>query len=293
MIRSMTGFGQVSRLTEGTSVSWEARSVNHRYLDPVIRLPKDWSHLEGEVRARLQQTVKRGRVELSLAVDELQQAPSEPEINWALAEGYLHAARTVSERLNVRGEPSLTELLAIPGLLTLRQPYKDRAAVEAAALQALDELLERLSGMRETEGRHLHAELLSRLGTVQSLHGKLLAFAPAVVEEYRSRLENRLSRLLEDERLPDEQRLAQEVAILADRCDITEELTRLTSHFTQFSLYLDEKEPAGRRLDFLLQEMNREANTIGSKSGSSDIARLVVEMKAELEKLREQVQNVE
>lgn len=292
MLRSMTGFGQALRQAGGYGIQLELKSVNHRFLETVVRIPRQWSYMEERLKKLIQGKITRGRLELSILMERDSASVQKAEINWPLADAYLAASRQLADKYSLDGKLAIQDLLSIPDLLAFKEDADEIHLVEEAMTDALQEALEQLAAMRETEGAHLHADIKERLLSLRRRVALLEELAPAVVDDYHRKLKQRLSTLLEDRSI-DEQRLALEVALIADKADIMEEITRLKSHFDHFDRIGEGSEPAGRKLDFLLQEMNREANTIGSKANSAEIAALVVEMKAEMEKIREQVQNLE
>lgn len=287
----MTGFG-VARGSDGPrAYVVEVRSVNHRYCDVRTHLPQDLAHLGPEIEARLRKAVRRGRIDVTVAVEIAETATVEPRLDLARARGFKAALERLATELGVEPTISLEQIANAPGVLRADQGATDRDP-RVAVMAALAEGIEGLSRMRAREGASLCEQLHGHLRDVGQLLERLRAQIPRVSADRRQRLEERLVALLEDAKL-DPARLAQEVAILADRADVTEELERLDSHIAQFTRMLGSSEPVGRKLDFLIQEMNREVNTIGSKSSDADLAYLVVDLKAELERLREQIQNLE
>lgn len=296
MLRSMTGFGQAVRNVSGTKLQIDIRSVNHRYSEVSIRLPREWLMLEDQLRKLVQQSLKRGRVDVFVTVEREAQLGQQAAVNWPLVESYVSAADQLHERLNLPAEERLrlVDILALPDAVGISEEQTDDVEqISAEMTDCLMEAVQQLTLMREAEGRHLHEELVRRLHTVNELHHQIELEAPAAVEHMRRKLRMRIEELLSESGGYDEQRFVMEVALLAERANIDEELTRLSSHCQQFQTMLESDEPVGRKLDFLIQEMNREVNTIGSKANYSAITNLVVDLKAELEKIREQVQNIE
>lgn len=291
MMRSMTGFGVGETPLGSGRISLEARSVNHRFLDVRVRLPREMTEhtlfVEQLARARL----SRGRVEICVRYD----GALGPALvlDKRRARDVLRALMELREELGLSEPVPLSVLGSIPDLFVLGTE-SDPEAVRAALSTALDGALAHLEAMRRAEGAHLRADLEGRLKVIESLAAEIAARAPDLAERHRRRLRERIAKLLEgsDARI-DAERLELEVAIFADHSDISEELTRLASHSAQFASLLRASEPVGRRLEFLLQEMAREVNTIGSKANEADVAFRVVELKAEIERMREQVQNVE
>lgn len=298
MLRSMTGYGQSELSFAGYQIQFEIRSVNHRYCEILIRQPKEWNRYEDMLRKTVQQHVRRGHVEVGIQVERQWTSEEGLQINWPLLRAYMQAAQLIKDEYRLIESMSydltVKDLLFAPDVLQSQQHQPE--SEEEMGLQLRQGLLEALTQftiMRETEGAHLRTVLDHHLGQVESCREEMVKRFPTIVSEYRQRLEQRIRDLLRDEYPPDEARLAMEVAIFADKCSIDEELARLSSHIQQFRQLMSDEEPTGRRMDFLLQEMNREANTIGSKANDAELTSYVVAMKSELEKLREQVQNIE
>lgn len=291
MPRSMTGFG-VARSEDGThTFAVEVRSVNHRYCDVRTHLPNDLAHLSPEIEAQVRKRVRRGRVDITVSTQVSEEATVEPTVDLARARGYKAAYQKLAEALGLQAQLDLALIAQAPGVMraeAARSPTDPKQPV----LQAVSQGLEELARMREDEGAALATQLQMHLTEVRRMVAAIVEMVPKVNAERRRRLDERLSTLLGDNRL-DPGRLAQEAALLADRADVTEEIERMDSHIEQFGKLLEADEPVGRKLDFLLQEMNREVNTVGSKSSDPDLAYLVVDLKTELERLREQVQNLE
>lgn len=293
MIRSMTGFGQAERSVQGTRIQIDMKSVNHRYHEINVRMPREWLHLEEPLKKRIQQQIKRGRVDVFVNIDLEPSASVSVELDWTLADGYIDAAKQLNERYGLADFPSAADLLRIPELVRPMRPELDPEAQADALLECVEEALGQLIRMRIAEGEHLHQDIGQRIGTVGRLGEQMAQVYPQAMNQYRDKLRSRIKELLEDPNAFDEHRFTMEVAVMADRTNIDEELTRLNSHVSQFNEALNSTEPIGRKLDFLIQEMNREVNTMGSKSNDPLLVNHVVELKAELEKIREQVQNME
>jgi uncharacterized protein (TIGR00255 family) len=291
MIKSMTGYGQGSADGEDFKVRVDVRTVNNRFLDIHLRLPQELASLEVTLKKQVQGGVRRGRVDLTISVDQMKQAKF--EINRPLVSGYLSALSELKSEFGLGGEPSLELLAKLPGALQVSQDSReldDRfvASVVAAVSQALVSLAE----MRVVEGQELATELGNRLDVIEGKLPSIESEAGQLPSIYREKLARRIQEILAGGAV-DEARLAQEAVLLADRSDISEEITRLKSHIIQMRDVLKSDEEVGKRLDFILQEMNREANTILSKSGDLAISDAAIIIKTEVEKLREQVQNVE
>lgn len=291
MIKSMTGFGKGSAEGENFTVRVDLRTVNNRFLDIHSRIPQEFSSLELSLKKQIQGRLKRGRVELTVAVEQTRQATF--EINRPLVAGYLAALSKAKTEFNLEGEATLELIAKMPGAIQATQNTGDLdSTVVAGIAEALAGALNSLTEMRLVEGQELFKELGSRLDRIEAQLPTIESEAARLPEIYRERLMKRLSEVLMSEQI-DESRLAQEAISLADRSDISEEIARLKSHVTQLRETINSDEEVGKRLDFLLQEMNREANTILSKSNDLSISDAAIIIKTEVEKLREQAQNVE
>ena len=288
-MRSMTGYGKC-QLQRGTwEVTIELRAVNHRYLDVAMRLPRNLLFLEDGVRKGLNQLV-RGHVDVYVTVRQTEGASRVVEADTALAASYMEAAKAIRDAIaGVENDLTISRLMKLEGVTTLTESAMDEETVSALCQDALAGAIANLDDMRLREGENLRADLAEHLDKVAALREQVVVYAPKVVEEYRARLTDKLSKLPIEP--VDPARLAQEVALMADKCAIDEELSRLNSHITQLRRYLDMQGETGKKMDFLIQEMNRETNTIGSKCSDAAIAQCVVDMKSEIEKLREQIQN--
>ncbi len=287
----MTGFGAGRGAVNGEEVDVEVRSVNHKYCEVKVRLPRELGALEHEVVRTVKERLARGGVDVAV-----RRTPSgslvAPRVDIGLAESYARAFAELQARLGLPGGVTLAEVIAAEGVVRLDERAIDVEIVGEALRRAVAAALTQLLAMRGREGEALARDLVARLDELERLVGRVAALAPQSVEQYRSRLSERVAELSRGMAI-DPARLAQEVAVFADRTDVAEEITRLRSHVAQVRALLGVSEPAGRKLDFLVQEMHREANTIGSKSQNADIAGVVVALKAEIERMREQVQNVE
>lgn len=290
-MRSMTGCGRSQQREGAWEVTVELKAVNHRFLDIACRLPRSLAFLDEIVRKALNARLQRGHVDVFVTVARTDASDRQVQVDEALAAAYRDAAERLAEVLGRAQRLDLAQLMAMEGVVTVTESDMDEEAVSAACRRAMDEAIDQLCAMRAREGDSLRADLTVHLDAAAALRENILLRAPKVVEDYRTRLQQRLAQLGADGVEP--QRVAQEVAIMADRCAIDEELSRLQSHIGQLRAYLDAQGETGKKMDFLIQEMNREANTIGSKASDAQIAQLVVDLKSEIEKLREQVQNVE
>jgi|CZCB01.1.fsa_nt_gi uncharacterized protein (TIGR00255 family) len=291
-IYSMTGYGRGQASRQDRVYAVEARSVNGRYLDIVCRVPRELAALEDLIRARVSDRIHRGRVEVTLSVE----YPTGSSRNFILDEEValqaFEAMKRLSRRLGIDETPSLRDLLTIPDVFRLEEPADSAESAWPAVQVALDSALDELLEMRRLEGDRLRADLLHRIVETEQLISEIQLRSPQVLDDYRQRVAERAQALSEGVKL-DQGRLEAEVALFADRASIDEELVRLSSHIEALRGTLQSGGVAGRKLDFILQECNREANTIGSKASDYDIGRLVIEIKSQLEKLREQVQNIE
>lgn len=289
----MTAYGRGEYQQGDTLLVSEIRSLNNRYRDIILRIPKNLQPLESELRAIISSRVRRGRIELSIQMEYAGEgSPHELELNMPLVDSYFRVFDQLSERFGLDQEIRLESLWDIKDVVLVRSKEVDIEEARHGLTEVLDQALDSLDKMKISEGRAIEADFVGRLDLLERYLHEVGERAPILVETYRKRLKDNIHRMLED-KVVDENRLAQEVALFAERSDITEEIVRIKSHLGQFRKYMSLDDALGRRLDFLLQEINREVNTLGAKGSDSSISSIVVEMKAELEKLREQVQNVE
>jgi uncharacterized protein (TIGR00255 family) len=291
MIRSMTGFGAGRGSAAGEELDVEIRSVNHKFCEVKVRLPRELAALEVDATKSVRERLARGGVDVSVRRAGSAAAVA-PRVDAALAEAYARAFAEIQSRLALPGHITVADVVSADGVIRLDERPLDLDAARQALRVGLGAALDALVAMRAREGAALAQDVAGRLDTVQALVDQAAALVPRSVEHHRARLSERIEELTRGMAL-DPARLAQEVALFADRTDVTEEVTRLRSHLAQARALLAGAEPAGRKLDFLVQEMHREVNTIGSKSQSAEIAAIVVAAKAEIERMREQVQNVE
>jgi uncharacterized protein (TIGR00255 family) len=291
MIKSMTGYGKGEAPHGGGRLTVEIRSVNHRYGEVYVKLPRNLMIFEKDVRKIVSERLRRGKIEVFIQHEPGVEG-STLAVNMKLAKAYVEAFSNLKKTLGLVGEVTLPMIVAQKDVLAADESHAVDASLGEALLAAVRNALENIEAMRKKEGEALLTDLRKRAETVSTLAAMVVRRAPLVVRDYRERLKERLAQLTADSTVSEE-RLIQEVAIMADRCDITEELVRLDSHLKQFDAALSIAEPVGRKLDFLLQEVSREVNTMGSKANDSEITRHVVELKTEIEKIREQVQNIE
>lgn len=290
-MRSMTGYGRALVEEDGREMTVEVRSVNHRFLDVSCRLPRSIGFLEDAVRKGVAARVARGHVDVFVNYVNRREDAREVRVDTVLAQAYRSALEELGKAVGLTQSASLIDYARLPDVLTVSEKQEDQDALRALLQRALEKALDQLCAMREMEGENMRADILSKMDAIASLQKQIASRAPLVVEEYREKLRARLCALLSGEL--DEARFATEVAIFADRAAIDEELVRLESHIAQIRAAAALQEPVGRKLDFLVQELNREVNTIGSKASDAQIAQHVVAAKGEIEKLREQVQNIE
>ena len=298
MPKSMTGYGRAQRLSDGRDVLVEIRAVNHRYYEFSARLPRTCMYLEEKLKTFLNGKIARGKVEVSVTITRPDGKDAQIAVNRSVAEGYVNALRMLNEEMGENGglwlsdDITLSSLLRLPDVFTVTKEQDDENAVWAVVSEAAAEALESFLSMRKAEGERLANDLLGKLSGLEAMLEKIEAIEPGVAESYRQKLLAKLTELLGDTNI-DEQRILTETAIFAEKTAIDEETVRLHSHIAQFRTLIASDEPVGRKLDFLVQEMNREVNTIGSKAQDLSITRLVVDMKSEIEKIREQIQNIE
>jgi len=292
MIKSMTGYGKGEAASPQGTFTAEIRSVNHRYGEVSVRMPRQFLALENEIKREVSAVLKRGKIDVSVQWEEASGADAVPQLNRELAKGYYDAFSRLNSELGLSQDVPLALILSQKGVMRDAAVAVEESELLPQLRQAVSGAVAAIEGMRYKEGEALASDLLARREQIARWVEQISQRTPQMVQEYQQKLAVRLEQLLGSTEL-DPARLAQEVALLADRCDITEELVRLASHFRQFDETLKLKEAVGRKLDFLMQEMNREVNTIGSKANDAAIATLVIQIKAEMEKMREQVQNVE
>ncbi len=292
MIKSMTGFGRVQETVDGMNVTVELRSVNHRYFEFTAKVPRTYGFLEEKLKTFTNSLVSRGKVECYVAVEQLEESETTVSVNASLAKGYVDALRQLSEMFDLSADVSAAALSRYPDVLVLQKTAADEERIWNAVRSVAEKAVRRFIEMRETEGAKLKADILSRADTILEHVAFVETRSPQTVKEYNEKLKQRMEELLGNTQI-DEQRLLTEAAIFADKIAVDEETVRLRSHISQLRTFMEADEPIGRKLDFLVQEINREANTIGSKAQDVEIAKRVIAVKAEVEKIHEQVQNIE
>ena len=292
MVKSMTGFGREHVVANGREIIVEIRSVNHRYYEFTARTPRSYGYLDEKLKAFLKSGISRGKVEASVTIYNQEGTDAEIELNESVANGYLKALRGSAESLGLEDDLTLTSIMRLPDVFTVVKKTDDEEViwneVKAVAQVALDRFVE----MRNVEGRKMYDDISSRLDFIEQTVGNIEMQSPNVSKNYSDRLYAKIKEVLEDKNI-DEQRILTEVAIFSEKVAIDEETVRLRSHIAQFRDLIDSDEPVGRKLDFLVQELNREVNTIGSKAQDLSITKMVVDLKSEIEKIREQIQNIE
>ena len=292
MIKSMTGYGRGKQLLHGRDITVEVRSVNNRYLDCTVKLPRSYIFAEDAIKAGVQKAVSRGKVDVFVTVDSTGADTSVVQLNRGLAKSYAEALSALAEDLGMPADISPVTISRYPDVLTVTKAEEDLETVKADLCAVLEEALANYNTMRGMEGEKMADDIGGRLNHIEELTAVVEARSPETVKEYREKLEGRMKEVLQSTTI-DESRILTEAAIFADKVAVDEETVRLRSHLSQLREMLRAEEPVGRKLDFLIQEVNRESNTIGSKCSDVAIARVVVELKAEVEKIREQVQNIE
>ena len=291
MVTSMTGYGRGTAENDSLKVLVEMKTVNHRFCEYHIRMPRQLMFLEDKVKKKANEYIRRGRGEIFISIEGEDFISKKLKLDWNMADQFFELMDQVKEKYRIQSEVALQDLLQLNSIFSEQEETMENDQLEGMVLRALTGALENVTAMRKQEGQELANDLKTQLHKLEKIVENVKQYAPTVVSSYKERLTQKLTELSEG--LIDESRLVTEAAIFADKCDINEELTRLESHFLQFYETLNQIEPIGRKLDFIVQEMNREVNTIGSKGNNSFITKEVVEMKSLLEKMKEQVQNIE
>lgn len=290
-MKSMTGFGRASLESNGKNYIIEIKTVNNKYSDITVKSPKRLSFMEDKIRKQIANRITRGKVEVSVSFFDFSNKSKNVVLNKEIAKEYIKQLREIADENNLSENISVVEIAKLPDILNSIDSDNDEE-IASEALQCLNMALDSLIEMRKTEGENIKQDLLVRIERVQNLVDKIAENSKGIVEEYVSKLEKRVKEILKTD-VVDENRIAQEAVIYADKTSIEEELTRLNSHIVQFKELVNSDGPVGKKLDFIIQEMNRETNTIGSKAGSGEITKAVIDLKVELEDIREQIQNIE
>lgn len=292
MIKSMTGYGGAKGSVEGLEISVELKSVNNRYLDTSVRLPRSFLFAEDAVKAAVQQHISRGKVDVFISVDSSAAEDMTVKVNEPLLKGYIQAISQISRDYGLSNDITAMSVSRFPDVLSVEKKDLDAEAITAGIISVAEAALADFDAMRLREGEKLRDDVLSKLETIDSLVTLVEQESPKTLADYRARLESRMAEVLGSAGI-DENRILAEAAIFADRIAVDEETVRLRSHMSQLKTMISGNSPTGRKIDFLIQEFNREANTIGSKCQSSHVAHVVVDLKSEIEKIREQIQNIE
>lgn len=292
MIKSMTGFGRAQASVEGFNITVEIRSVNHRYFEFYAKLPRTYCFLEDKVKTLLSTGISRGKVECSIQLEATSDESVVVSVNEPLVKGYIDALKTISDKFSLENDITTLSVARFSDVLSISKAPVDEDELWAKVSPVVSEALQGFVSMRETEGKKLCEDVLSRADTIIENVSYIESRSPETVKQYSEKLLERMRNVLDDVQV-DEARILTEAAIYADKIAVAEETVRLRSHIEQLHEMLNSNEAVGRKLDFLVQEINREANTIGSKAQDVDIARRVIDIKAEVEKIREQIQNIE
>ncbi len=287
MIKSMTGFGRCRTVLHGREISVEIKSVNHRFFEFSCRTPKGYGFLDDKLKALVNSRVSRGKIDMFVTVGAAEDTPAEVKINHSLVSGYINAMKEISETYGIENDVTVTAISRFPDVYTVSKAPENEEEITADVLEAANTAIDGFIAMREAEGEKMKADILGRAEVILATVDEIDERSPQTVKEYEERLLDRINRTLQDYNINiDEQRVLTEVAV-------AEETVRLRSHFAQLSKIMESQTPIGREIDFIIQEMNREANTIGSKVQDAEIAHKVVKIKSEIEKMREQIQNIE
>ena len=291
MIKSMTGYGRGNISKNDREYQIEIKSVNHRYLDISVKMPRQLSYLEDAIKKEISSKVKRGKIDVFITFNNNSLEGRTIKINTELAHEYIEELKKLAGKENILSDIQVTEISKYPDVLNI-QNEQDDDKIKEEVIEVLNNAVDNFIGMRQVEGSKISEDLLKRLDYIQVKVNEISKFSTGLIEEYVVKLETRIKEILKDQEL-DKQRLAQEVVIYADKCSVEEEITRLNSHILQFKNLLNSDEAVGKKLDFIVQEMNRETNTIGSKANNLNITNNVIDLKTEIENIREQIQNIE
>lgn len=292
MIKSMTGFGAGDAETADFKVHIEVKAVNQRFLETNYHMPYSMNMFENQLTKKIKEYASRGKLDINIRFQDLRDKAVTVKVDKGLVAAYGQALQEISSQLELSAPVTAAQIASYPDVLKLNEENADLEAAQPVLMQAMEQALESFVAMREAEGQNIQRDLLARIGTLENFVGELEKLAPEIVAAYRQRLENLLMEYLAKEDI-EESRIIQEVALFTDKVNYTEETVRLRSHFDQFRQIITAGEPVGRKLDFLIQEMNREINTVASKANSAGAAQFVVDVKSEIEKIREQIQNIE
>lgn len=294
MIKSMTGFGRCETQVNGREISVEIKSVNHRYFEFSCRTPRGFGFLDDKLKSFVNSAVSRGKIDMFVTIGASDEVPCEVTVNHPLVSGYINAMKEIRDTYGISDDISVVSVSRFPDVFTIHKPAEDEEQITNDVLQVAGVAMQSFLSMRKAEGEKLRADIISRAQTILSIVDEIEERSEQTVKEYEERLLERIKQTLESYDVEiDEQRVLTEVAVFSDKVAVAEETVRLRSHFEQLRTFLECDEPVGRKIDFIIQEMNREANTIGSKVSDALLAHKVVDIKSEIEKIREQVQNIE
>ena len=291
MIKSMTGYGKSNLSINSREYQVEIKTVNHKYIDTNIRIPRTISYLEEDIRKLITSKLKRGKVDISITFENYSEDGNDIRINTELAKMYIENLRKLAEEENLASNIEVTEITKLPDVLTIKSNL-DEKQIKEELLQVVNDAINQLIDMRKNEGNRISEDIFVKISQIEEKKEEIFALSTGLIEEYVVKLETRIKEILRTEEI-DKSRLMQEVVIYADKCSVEEEITRLNSHIGQLRNLINSDEPAGKKMDFLIQEMNRETNTIGSKANNLEITNRVVDIKTILEDIREQIQNIE
>ena len=291
MIKSMTGYGKSNLSINSREYQVEIKTVNHKYIDTNIRIPRTISYLEEDIRKLITSKLKRGKVDISITFENYSEDGNDIRINTELAKMYIENLRKLAEEENLSSNIDVTEITKLPDVLTIKSNL-DEKQIKEELLQVVEDAINQLIDMRKNEGKRISEDILVKISQIEEKKEEIFALSTGLIDEYVVKLEARVKEILRTEEI-DKSRLMQEVVIYADKCSVEEEITRLNSHIGQLRNLINSDEPAGKKMDFLIQEMNRETNTIGSKANNLEITNRVVDIKTILEDIREQIQNIE
>ena len=291
MVKSMTGYGKSSLSIDTREYQVEIKSVNHKYIDTNIKMPRIISYLEEDIRKVISSKLKRGKIDIFISFDNYSKDGNDIQINSNLAKMYIQSLKKIAEEESISSNIEVTEITKLPDVLTIKSNI-DENQIKSELLQTVEEAINNLINMRQSEGERISKDILSKITQIEDKKQEIFMLSTGLIDEYVVKLEARIKEILKTEEL-DKSRLMQEVVIYADKCSVEEEITRLTSHIEQLRNLINSNEPNGKKMDFIIQEMNRETNTIGSKANNLEITNRVVDIKTILEDIREQIQNIE
>lgn len=291
MVKSMTGYGKSSLSINSREYQVEIKAVNHKYIDTNIKLPRVISYLEEDIRKAIVSKIKRGKVDVSITFENYSKDGNDIRINTELAKMYIENLKELAKEENISSNIEVTEITRLPDVLIIKSNL-DEDQIKEELLHAVEDAMQQLLKMRENEGKRISEDILQKIEIIENKIQEILDLSTGLIEDYVVKLETRIKEILKTEEL-DKSRLMQEVVIYADKCSVEEEITRMKSHISQLRNLINSNEPTGKKMDFLIQEMNRETNTIGSKANNLEITNRVVDVKTILEDIREQIQNIE